>query len=80
MNARIRVMLDSRDIEELPAPDEEVIGMWGKATRTARSATVPGLEVDPDAQFTLFYQAALQAATCVVRLAGYRVRGDSNHQ
>lgn len=80
MNARIRIMLDSRDIEELAAEDAEVLGMWGKATRTARSAAVRALDDDPDARFTLLYQSALQAATAVVRAAGYRVRGDHNHQ
>jgi hypothetical protein len=72
-------MLDSRDIEELAAPDGEVLGMWGKAIRTQRSAALPGLADDPDARFTLLYQSALQAATAVVRAAGYRVRGDHNH-
>ena len=80
MNARIRIMLDSRDIEELAAPDGEVLGMWGKAIRTHRSAALPGLAEDPDARFKLLYQSALQAATAVVRAAGYRVRGDHNHQ
>lgn len=80
MNARIRILLDSRDIEELAAEDAEILGMWGKATRTYRSAAVPGLEGDPDARFTLLYQSALQGATAVVRAAGYRVRGDHNHQ
>ncbi len=80
MNGRIQIMLDSRDIEELPAEDAEILGMWGKATRTARSAMVRGLDDDPDARFTLLYQSALQGATAVVRSAGYRVRGDHNHQ
>ncbi|MHB1195159.1 MAG: hypothetical protein ACYC6F_19220 [Longimicrobiales bacterium] len=80
MNARIRIMLDSRDIEELAAPDGEVLGMWAKAIRTHRSAALPGLAEDPDARFTLLYQSALQAATAVVRAAGYRVRGEHNHQ
>ena len=31
VNARIRIMLDSREIEELAASDGEVLGMWGKA-------------------------------------------------
>jgi hypothetical protein len=80
LNTRIRILLDSRDIEELPAEDAEVLGMWGKATRTYRSAGLPGLDDDPDARFTLLYQAALQGATAIVRAAGYRVRGDHNHQ
>lgn len=80
MNTRIRIMLDSREIEELAAEDAEVLGMWTKATRTARTALVKPLDGDPDARFTLLYQSALQAATAVVRSAGYRVRGEHNHQ
>jgi hypothetical protein len=70
LNPRIRILLDSRDIEELPAEDAEVLGMWRKAMRTYRSAGVPGLDGDPDARFTLLYQSALQSATAVVRAAG----------
>lgn len=80
MNPRIRIMLDSREIEELAAEDEEVLGMWAKATRTAHTALLDALDDDPDARFTLLYQGALQAATAVVRAGGYRVRGDHNHQ
>jgi hypothetical protein len=80
LNTRIRILLDSRDIEELPAEDAEVLGLWAKATRTYRSAGLTGLDDDPDARFTLLYQAALQGATAIVRAAGYRVRGDHNHQ
>lgn len=80
MNARLQIMLDSRDIEELPADDAEILGMWRKAKRTYRSATLRALKNDPDAQFTLLYQSALQAATAVVRASGHRVRGDHNHQ
>jgi hypothetical protein len=80
MNARIQILLDSRDIEELAAEDAEVVGMWRKATRTLQSAAAEGLDDDPDSRFTLLYQAALQGATAVVRAAGYRVRGDHNHQ
>lgn len=80
MNARIRILLDSRDIEELAAPDAEILGMWTKATRTYRTSGVPGLEDDLDARFSLLYQSALQGATAVVRAAGYRVRSDHNHQ
>jgi hypothetical protein len=79
VNPRIRIMLDSRELEELAARDEEVLGMWRKATKTLRSAATQGLDDDPDARFTLLYQAALQGATAVVRAAGYRVRGEHNH-
>jgi hypothetical protein len=77
VNARIQVMLESRQIEERPADDPEVEGMWAKAVRTLHSSRLPGL--DADAAFTLAYQAALQASTAVLRAAGYRVRGEGHH-
>lgn len=77
MNPRIQVMLDSRQIEAAPARDEEVRGMWSKAARTLQSSAAAGL--DPDATFTLVYQAALQACTALLRTAGYQVRGEGHH-
>lgn len=69
MNARLQIMLDSRQLEALAAGDDEIAGMWSKAVRTLRSSGVPGL--DADAAYTLAYQAALQAATALVRAAIY---------
>lgn len=77
MNPRIQMMVESRQLEELPAPDAEVIGMWAKAVRSFRSSSLP--ELDRDAAFTLAYQAALQLATALVRAAGYRTRGEAHH-
>lgn len=77
MNPRIQIMLDSRQLEEISPAPGEVEGTWAKAVRTWGSASLAGL--DPDARFTLLYQAALQAATAVVRAAGFRVRGDAHH-
>ena len=70
-------MVESRQLEELPAPDAEVIGMWAKAVRSFRSSSLP--ELDRDASFTLAYQAALQLAMALVRAAGYRARGEAHH-
>jgi hypothetical protein len=77
MNPRLQVMLDSRQIEAAAAGDDEVRGMWSKAVRSLHSSRVEGL--DTDSTFTLAYQGALQAATAVVRAAGFRVRGDGHH-
>jgi hypothetical protein len=77
MNPRLQVMLDSRQIEQTSAEDDEVLGMWAKAVRSLHSSAVPGL--DPDSAFTLAYQGALQASTAIIRAAGYRVRGDGHH-
>jgi hypothetical protein len=73
-------MLDSREIEEFAAADEEIVGMWRKATRTVQSAAAAELDSDLDSRFTLMYQSALQGSTTVVRAAGYRVRGSDNHR
>jgi hypothetical protein len=73
-------MLDSREIEEFAAADDEIAGMWRKATKTLRSASARDLDDDLDSRFTLLYQSALQGSTSVVRAAGYRVRGDDNHR
>jgi hypothetical protein len=77
MNARIQVMLDSRQIEAHPAGDAEVVGMWSKALRSLQSSRI--LELDVDAAFTLAYQAALQASTAILRAAGYRAHGEGHH-
>lgn len=77
MNPRIQIMLESRQLEESAAAEGEVEALWRKAVRTLISSAVTGL--DPNARFTLTYQAALQAAMAVIRAAGYRVRGDAHH-
>jgi hypothetical protein len=77
VNPRIQIMLDSRQIEEEAAVPGEVEGLWRKALQTRASSTVAGL--DPNARFTLVYQAALQASAAVVRAAGFRARGDAHH-
>lgn len=77
MTPRIQIMVESRQLEERAAEDAEVAAMWAKATRSFRSSAVP--ELDADSAFTLAYPGALQAATAVVRAAGYRVRGDGHH-
>lgn len=77
MNPRLQVMLDSRQIAAEPATDAEVQGMWAKAVRSFHSSGVAGL--DADSAFTLAYQGALQAATAIVRAAGYRVLGEGHH-
>ncbi len=38
MNARLQVMLESRQLEVQPSPDAEIEGMWSKAIRTLNSS------------------------------------------
>ncbi len=77
MNERIDIMLQSREIEEDAAADDEVVVVWEKAIESYRASAKHGLTGDP--ALSLVYQAGLQAATAVVRAAGYRVRGSSHH-
>jgi hypothetical protein len=77
MNDRINIMLQSRQIEEYAGTDDEVIFLWGKAVECLRVSSLPGVGGDP--ALSLVYQAALQAATAVVRAARYRVRGSGHH-
>jgi hypothetical protein len=69
-------MVDSREIEEADAPDREVVARWRKAMGTYRDAAKdPG----DDSKLTLYYQAGLQAATGLIRAAGFRVLGTDHH-
>ena len=70
---RIDRLLESRGLEEVPADDAEVAGIWSAALREWSDASIPGLSV-PGA-FLHVYQAAFRAATAMVRASGYRVRG-----
>lgn len=72
MNARLRMMVESRELEEAAAEDVEVLGTWRRAVQSLRDATIPGLSAE--SAYTLAYQAGLQGATAVLRAAGYRVR------
>jgi hypothetical protein len=73
MNERVQILLQSRQLEERPAPDAEVRSTWEKALETRRSVASYGHY--PESEFSLIYQSALQASTAVLRCAGYRARG-----
>lgn len=77
MNARLQIMLESREIEQSPAPGREVAARWRKAVGTWRDAAK---DLGPDSRLTLYYQAALQAATALIRAAGFRVLGTDHHR
>ena len=57
----------------MPAQDAEVAAVWAAALREWADASVPGLSVA--GAFMHVYQAALRAASAMLRAAGYRVRG-----
>jgi len=77
MNDRLEILLQSRQIEERPAPDAEVRSAWEKAVMTRRS--VAGMRDFPETEFSIIYTSALQAGTAVLRCAGDRTRGGDHH-
>jgi len=78
MNARRRIMVESRELEEAKSPDAEVAARWRKAVQTYSDAERDLLS--PDSRLTPYYQAGPQAATALVRAAGYRVLGTDHHR
>ncbi|HST59706.1 MAG TPA: hypothetical protein VLK84_13475 [Longimicrobium sp.] len=77
MNARLQIMVDSREIEEADAPDREVVARWRKAVGTYRDAAK---DLAADSKLTLYYQAGLQAAMALIRASGFRVLGTDHHR
>ena len=70
---RIARLIESRSLEELPAPDAEVQGLWRNAVRELRDSRAEGLS--PQGAFTHAYQSAFHSCTAVLRASGYRIRG-----
>jgi hypothetical protein len=77
MSPKLQRLLADRDLVEIPAPDDEVAGFWKKALRAYRDSLLPGLS--PAGAFNAAYESALDAATALVRAAGYRVKASSRH-
>ena len=71
MNPRLQAMIDSRELEQAEAPGAEVAARWKRAVQSYVDSRQ---DLSPESVVTLGYQAGLQAATTVVRAAGYRVR------
>lgn len=76
MNPRLEILLQSRDLAEHAAEDDEVVWMWEKAVMGIRNST-RGL--DPPIEFAVAYTAAFQAATAVLFACGYRASGRDHH-
>ena len=71
MNAALKRLLDSRSIEPFPATDEEVTARWKAAVGSFQDSR---RVVTAEMRIAVSYQAGLQAASTVVRSAGYRLR------
>lgn len=74
---KIQRLLDDRTLEAVVASDEEILGHWRKAMVFYADSHVTALS--SEGAFYLAYQAALSAATALVRAAGYRVRSRGQH-
>lgn len=74
---RLQRLLADRDLSEEPAPDAEVVGFWKKAMRAYGDSRLPG--ISPAGAFNAGYEAALDAATALIREAGYRVKASGRH-
>lgn len=74
---RILRMVDTGLLQELEAPDADVVALWQKATASARDSRNPANS--PDNQYVLGYQALLQMGTAILACAGYRTRGAQGH-
>lgn len=74
---RLQRLLDGGQLQEITAPDADVVALWQKAVTSARDARNPANS--PDNQYVLGYQALLQMGTAVLAAAGYRTRGAQGH-
>lgn len=74
---RIQRLLDGGQLQEITAPDADVVALWEKAVASARDAR--NSANSPDNQYVLGYQALLQMGTAILAAAGYRTRGAQGH-
>jgi hypothetical protein len=77
MNSTVRNHLDARRLENIPAPDSEIIGFWEKALVACRDAH--NASASPDNRLLRAYDAARLAASAILREAGLRSRGREGH-
>lgn len=75
--SKIQRLLDSRQLDAIEVPDDDVAALWQKAVASVRDAQREGLSLDN--QYVLGYQALLQMATAILAAAGYRTRGAQGH-
>ena len=76
MNPRIKILLESRNLLEHSAADEEISILWAKAVQALENSR-RGL--DPLIEFVVAYNAALQAGTALLAACGYRPSGRDHH-
>lgn len=70
MNAALQRLLDSHSIDPFPATDEEVEARWRVAVGSFQDSR---RVVTAEVRIAVSYQAGLQAATTLMRSAGYRL-------
>ena len=78
MTDRIRSFIESRWLDEDPAPDEEVAGLWQKALDAFADAHLEA--ASEEARVIRAYDAGRLAATALVRAHNLRVRAQNHHE
>jgi hypothetical protein len=76
MNPRLEILLESRDLLEHDATEDEIAALWAKAVQALENSR-RGL--DPLIEFVVAYHAALQAGTSLLAARGYRPGGRDHH-
>lgn len=76
-SSRVQRLVDERELEVIPAPADEVAEFWRKALRAYADSRIAALS--PESAVLLAYQAAMSAATAVIRGAGFRVKNRGRH-
>jgi len=78
VNARIDNLRAMGRLVDEPAPDEEVIGIWGGAVEAYDDACLANRA--PNRRLTAAYDAGRASALAVVRAANLRVRANNHHE
>lgn len=72
---RIQMLIDDRRLEVVAPAKGEVAARWKKALASNKDARIPA--ISPDNAISLGYQAAMQAASALLEMAGYRTKGST---
>ena len=78
MTDRIQNLVDAGRLARVPAPDDEVAGLWANALQAYADARVAALSAN--GRLVRAYDAGRIAASAVVRSRGLRVRATNHHE
>ncbi len=72
---RIQLLIDDKQMDVVTPAIVDVAVRWKKALASNKDARIPA--ISPDNAISLGYQAAMQAASALLEMAGYRARGST---